>query len=318
MHLLLSHVAPTGPNCQAALPDLHLPQLQALLRLLGPGTRIDGDNSTLTPLSEQLHAQSLGLQAADGLLPWAALDAQRLPLPPALANQGWAWFTPCEWQINSDHVSMHDPSTLDLDATESETLLQAMRGYFAEDGLALYAGAAPGTWLACGELLNALPTASLERVSGASVDRWLCRQPQARPLRRLQNEMQMLLYTHPVNTARAAARRPLVSSFWVSGTGTLAPDFPPASRSDASITVDNRLRSAAQNDDATTWRQAWQALDQDCIAPLLQAARAGAAVQLTLCGEQAAQQFQGAPPGLWRRMHNRWHAPDPKALLRTL
>ena len=325
MHLLLTHVAPAGPNCQAALADLQLPQLQTLLRLLGAGQRRTADASSLSPLSEQLHAESLGLQAADGLLPWAALDAARLQLPPAPASHGWAWITPCEWEVHSDHVSMCDPQTLALDASESDTLLQAMHAYFAEDGLALYPGSQPGRWLACGAALKDLPTAALARVSGASVDRWLCRQPQARALRRLQNEMQMLLYTHPVNTARAADRRPLVSSFWVSGTGTLAPEqHASASASTTSVTdvasprLVDRLSACARTDDATGWYQTWQALDQEYIAPLLQAARQGNAVQLTLCGDQAAQQIRGAAPGFWQGLQHRWHAPDPKTLLRSL
>ena len=317
MHLLLSHVAPAGPNCQAALQNLQLPQLQALLRLLDTGTRVAANGNTLTPLVEQLHADSLGLQAPDGLLPWAALEAQRLQLPAAQSHQGWAWITPCEWHIHSSHVSMRDPQTLALDASESATLLQAMRGYFAEDGLALYPGAAPGTWLACGAALKDLPTAALQRVSGASVDRWLCRQPQAKPLRRLQNEMQMLLYTHPVNSARAQRQQALVSSFWISGTGTSTPACQAGDARVAS-TLDTRLRGAALDDDANAWLQTWQALDQEAIGPLLQAARSGAPIQLTLCGDQAAQQLQGPAPGLWQRLHHRWRAPDPKALLRTL
>ena len=40
-------------------------------------------------------------------------------------------------------------------------------------------------------------------------------------LTRLQNEMQMLLYTHPFNDVRDSQRKLPVNSFWISGTGDL-------------------------------------------------------------------------------------------------
>ena len=105
-----------------------------------------------------------------------------------------------------------------------------MQPYFAEDGITLHP-LSDTTWLAQGSVLVDLPTASLARTRSARVDGWMPRQPQAQALRRLQNEMQMLLYTHPVNDARKARFLPPVNSFWISGTGTLpaTPRQPPPS-----------------------------------------------------------------------------------------
>ena len=98
---------------------------------------------------------------------------------------------------------MQDPSALALEPAESQALLEAMRPYFEADGISLVYDR-PGRWLACGEIFRGLPTASLDRVIGQAVDAWMPEAPQARALRRLQAEMQMLLYNHPVNDQRPA------------------------------------------------------------------------------------------------------------------
>lgn len=220
MHLLIPSAAPAGPQCQQKISQLRLPKLAALLRALSPTARVQGDPENLSPLHERVLALSMGLPDTDGLIPWAALDATRLGLTRQSGPRGWAWITPCHWKVQSDRVEMDDPGQLALTGDESVALRHAMQGYFQEDGITLHPLSA-GTWLAQGGVFENLPTASLERVRGASVDAWMPRQAQAKPLRRLQNEMQMLLYTHPVNDTRAAHGLTPVSSFWVSGTGEL-------------------------------------------------------------------------------------------------
>ena len=210
---------------------------------------------------------------------------------------------------------MHDPATLQLDAEASEVLRTAMQPYFAEDGITLHPSE-PGTWLACGSVLHQLPTAALARVSGDVVDRWLPRQAEARVLRRLQNEMQMLLYTHPVNAARSARGLPEVNSFWISGTGTLGGG---AIQNDV-IRLDT-LHQANLNDDASAWTRAWESLDRDVIGPLRDAAERGAPVALTLCGQQGAWHSRGPLVGRWQSHLNRltnWRRSSLNTLLRTL
>ena len=332
MHLLLTDVAPSGPNCRAALAQLRLPTLTALLRLLPASQHQHGNRQSLSPLSEQVYAQALDLDlhpnrslapdapdATDGLLPWAALDAQRLQLPAAAANQGWGWITPCHWNIRTNHVHMDDPTALALQAHESDALRSAMASYFAEDGLTLHA-CRNSTWLACGTLLHQLPTASLARVSGHPVDPWMGHSAQARTLRRLQNEMQMLLYTHPVNVARAAQGLPAVNSFWISGTGNQPSSASALSCVPAppSVTLEDKLRTAAANDDAQAWCAAWNALESGALAALLQRAIRGEPVQLTLCGDDCALHFTRGTPTAWQRLRAHWRTPNANTVLETL
>ena len=181
MHILLTDAGPQGPNCQAALSDLTLPHLSALLGLLSHPQGVRGTPTALTPLAERLYAEALGLPAADGLIPWAALDAKASQRAAAPEGAGWGWITPCHWQIHSDHIAMHDPASLHLTAQEATQLLASMQPYFAEDGLTLQLSE-PGTWLACGAALHQLPTASLARVSASVVDPWMAQPTQARVL----------------------------------------------------------------------------------------------------------------------------------------
>jgi hypothetical protein len=341
MHILIPYAAPPGPQCQQALRGLQLPALAALWPWLSTGPQMAGTEDALSPLFERVQARAMGWPDTDGLLPWAAQDAQRAGLPGT--DGGWAWITPCHWQINADHVAMDHPAHLDLSPGDSDALRTAMQPYFAEDGITLHpmartasaepdSAAAPHatpvlpravTWLAQGDILRDLPTASLARACGAKVDAWMPRAAPARSLRRLQNEMQMLLYRHPVNDARAARRQLPVNSFWISGTGSL----PAPQASAAFIELHSDLQAAALRDDAASWVQAWQALDRHTVAPLLDRAHTGQPLAdtlcgqplaITLCGERMAATLLLDNTRWWRRLQRRWTAPTLAALLDTL
>lgn len=293
---LITDAKPLGPQCQQALPQLVLPHLSALLRVLTPGERHVGEEDTLSALHELLQAKAMGLPTTDGLLPWAALRARELGLDQAEPNAAWAWLTPCHWQVNSDHVRMANPADCQISADESQQVMHSMAEFFAQDGVRLHSQQ-QGNWLASAEVFKGLPTASLARASGGAVDHWLPRQAQAQVLRRLQNEMQMMLYTHPINDARAARGLLPINSFWISGTGTLPQGF----QGHASAPLDN-LRSANLNDDPVAWTQAWQTLDNSAMRPLLEQARSGQPVELILCAETTAQSFTLQAQSRWARL----------------
>jgi hypothetical protein len=316
MHILIPFAAPAGPQCQEAIGHLQLPHLSELISLLTPAAQWQGTPEALTPLHERVRAQSLGVVGEDGLLPWAAADAHQLGLTKAHGDDGWAWITPCHWKVHADHVAMSDTHQLDLSGEESEALKLAMAPYFAEDGITLHM-LAHDTWLAFGDVFKKLPTASLSRVQGTKVDPWMPRQPQARPLRRLQNEMQMLLYTHPVNEPRIARGKLAVNSFWVSGTGkpsTASRQAVPA----LPISQVDTLQAAALRDDASAWIAAWHTLDASTLRDLLPRAKASQPLQLTLCGERQAHSFTVQSGAWWNRVQRRFTAPEAVELLKTL
>ena len=147
----------------------------------------------------------------------------------------------------------------------------------------------PGRWLARGEVFRTLATASPDRAAGQPISAWAPLTDALKPVRKLQNEMQMLLYTQRVNDERAARGAQPINSFWLSGTGALPKDTGAAKGAEPTIAA--TLRTAALRDDGAGWTAAWQALDAGPIAELLAAYRRGEAVQLTLCGDRSARRF---------------------------
>ena len=313
MHLLIPFAFCSSDGCAPVLPTLQLPNLQKLLSRLTPEPLDAGDEFSLSTPHELALARALVISVQDGLLPWAALEASKNS---TIQRDGaWAFITPCHWQVGTHHIAMSGQALPDFSAEESQTLLAAMKPYFEEDGIALHFDT-PNRWLACGEVFRHLPTASLDRVVGRNVENWMPRSPEAAPLRRLQNEMQMLLYTHAVNDARSARGVLPVNSFWLSGTGALPSQF--ANTTKPAPIMANSLREAALNEDWNAWSNAWQALDGTECADLLAALDRGEQVQLTLCGERNAQTYTARPQHLFKRFMNLFGSQPPSSVLKQL
>jgi hypothetical protein len=322
-HLILPFAACSAenwlPTVQALAPEgsRHLGQLLQGMQLIQTD---DQQAESLSPPHERALARALGLAGADtpdGLLPWAARDAAQ-HLPAGAGGKAWAWITPCHWAMGHLHATLSDPAALALGEDESRALLAIMQPYFETDGITLHYSThlGPGRWLAEGELLRDLPTASLDRVLARNVDAWLPDAPQAAPLRRLQNEMQMLLYIHPFNDTREIRRQLPVNSFWISATGDLPSDQ--ALTDPAQISAPRSLAQAVFKEDWAAYTQAWQTLDANELAPLLTRQRTGETVRLTLCGERSAQTFESRRASLRSRVSAIFSPMRPLDILRGL
>lgn len=324
MHLLIPFAFCSSEACQQVLPALKLPNLEKLLRRLTPEPMDAGEASSLSPPHERALARILGLQVVDGLIPWAAWQARTAKLEPG-ADGAWAFITPCHWQAGAKHAAMGAAELADFPASESQTLLAAMRPYFEEDGIALHYQQ-PGRWLAQSAAFKGLATASLDRVAGRDVASWLPSTGRAIALQRLQSEMQMLLYSHPVNDAREARGVPTVNSFWISGSGDLTaptcnaalqPQTLPAS-TDHQPRVVTTLRDAALSENWAAWAQAWATIDATECTKLLQALDRRESSQLTLCGERNAQTWVAKPQSLKQRVMNLFATATPATVLAQL
>ena len=313
MHLVVPYAALPAATGAWLPQGLHLPQLQRLLERLSPARRLDSDPAALNLPHEHLLAASCGWSAADGRLPLAAAAAVADGLPAPPAGQGWGLLTPTHWQVGVDRVLLQDPAQLQLDATESRALMDALRSLFEPEGWQLHWGA-PLRWYAVHDSLATLATASLDRVIGKSIEAWLPDRQAGRTLRRLQSEAQMLFYSHPVNDAREARGALPVNSFWLSGTGA-APDSLSAAEA---LQIDDRLGPAWRAGDGPAWVASWQALDAGPLAALAAHAAGGRPTRLTLCGARAAQSFDNAPVGALQRLLRRWRAPALQQVLESL
>jgi hypothetical protein len=302
MHLIVPFAGTVSEAGRQALQTLALPQLERLLAQLAPAQTLGSDEFSMSPPHELARAAALGWPLVDGALPWGAELAMRAGLP--TADLAWAMLEPVHLHAGSDHVRLTDPAGLALDDATSQVLLEAVRHLFESEGFQLHRASAT-QWLAAHPIFDGLATASLDRVVSRNVDPWLPDHGQARLLRRLQNEVQMVFYTHPLNDQRESAGLPTINSFWCSGcgrlprldsaTGALDSRLPAA---EAPV-VDDRLRAPALGEDWAAWCEAWRALDAGPIAELL---RSPGEARITLCGERIARRWEPAPRSLWQRV----------------
>jgi hypothetical protein len=330
MHLIVPFASTVSEGGRHALQTLALPQLDQLLARLTPVATLGSDEFSLNTPHELVLAQAWGwpttADGATGALPTAERPAAALPfaaeiaatlLLPEARSAAWGQLVPVHLHVGSEGVSLTDPQALQLDEAGSRELLDIVRDSFEREGFALH-WAAPLQWLASHPSFDALPSASIDRVIGRNVAPWLPDQRAARLVRRLQNEVQMVLYTHTVNDRREAAGLPTVNSLWLSGCGRLPAVRPGAAGAVAAAaanpTLDDRLRGPALAEDWAAWCEAWRALDAGPIAALL---RSGDG-RLTLCGERLAQTWAPQPRSWWQQLSAGWRKPATHAVLEAL
>lgn len=289
MHLMIPYASALDPACAAQLAHLRLPALEAALPWLQPAGSEGGDEySPLLPHALRL-ARLRGLDATPSTaLPDAAWQLQALGHEPGSA--AWARLTPLHCEVGSDQVTALDPALLKLDAAESLAFFEALAWLFPDEEGWQRVHAGPGLWFVAHGSLTALPSASVERAINRNVDPWM---PEARRLRTLQNELQMVLHQHPLNLAREAAGQLSLNSVWIDGCGVAQGHALPEA-----LQLETALRQPWLTGDWQAWAQAWQDIDARCIAPLLPALREGRA-RLSLAGDRLCRDYEAAPRRWW-------------------
>ena len=281
-HGVIAYAAPESEALQKATDALYLPNLEKLLSRLSH-----------VKISSPATAESSAF-----LMPHE--DAPKLiGMAPCLGPE--AIMTPCHWQVGMNEVILLKPEELALSDAESRQVLSAMQPYFEEDGLRVVYES-PLVWRVTGNLIDGLPLASIERVSGKSIQTWMPNLQQAKTLQRLQSEMQMLLYQHPVNDERSLKGRWTVNSFWMHR--ALDQLYPQSS--DVSVALD--LREAALSTDPTLWQKSWQQIDNSMALSLCQALEFNQSVSLTLCSENSLRHYS-LQPDSWRQKLQRVFKP---------
>jgi hypothetical protein len=313
MHLLIPFASALSEASSHVLRDLHLPNLTGLLARLTPGAPDAGDEYTLSPPHERALAAAWGWRGDDGALPFAARAAALDGVD--VGELAWGLVTPAHWHVGRDHVTLADPDALQLSEAESRAAFDAARELFESEGFRLVWGA-PSRWYVAHDSLADLPCAALDRVIGRNVDLWIrhgaAYQAQARRVRRLQSEVQLLLYPHALNEEREQRGALTLNSFWLSGCG----------RAQAvtanELVVNDTLRAPLLAQDWVAWADAWRALDSGALATLLADARAGRSTSLTLCGERNAQRFDNSARSLWQQLGSRFKSPAAHTTLEAL
>ncbi|MDC8773890.1 hypothetical protein [Roseateles albus] len=286
MHLMIPHASAVGEAASHTLGELTLPHLAELLALLTPvGAPIGSDEYSFNTPFELALAQLRGAPAVeDGCLPTAAWGRAK----DAAGPEAWAQLSPIHLSVGSDQITALPPQALALTEAESQAFFNSLAELWpADEGWAAqWRGS--DQWLIAHPSFAGLRSASLERVVQRNVDPWM---PQARRLRTLQNEVQMLLHGHPLNEAREAAGALSLNSVWISGCGVASGGPLPAD-----LQIEEGLREPLLAGDWQAWSEAWVRLDAGPVAALLARAKQGeTGLRLTLCGERLARSWSLKP-----------------------
>lgn len=323
------------------VPDLFLPAdiaaeaaeglaLPALERMLARGASTCSARTGLSDASLEDALCGLFLESARGNTPVAAVSAAF----DGLDAGHWLRADPAYMRLHRTQLVMQ-PST-GISADEAAQFCVSLNEHFAGQGMA-FAAPHPQRWYVRLDAQPDVCTVPLSLVSGRDVRGLLPEGEEGARWQQLFNEMQMLLFAHPLNEAREARGELPVNSLWLWGNGAAelqAPcpyasvssdeqlaemfalaagvrfeSWPGRWRADASgeqLLVWTSLRSALQQGDLNAWRAALQAFETDCLQPMWQALRKGdiAQVRLDVLGESGIRhiRLQRADAwSIWRR-----------------
>ncbi|NKJ48583.1 regulator [Burkholderia sp. SG-MS1] len=243
LHLLLPFALPAAADASTALHDIHSPALDRLIARATLVERVVGEDFQRTLPHERWVARQFGA------LPAGAAAADEAPLAPYMlrADGGdpgdatWACVQPVHVRIAHDHLVLIDPASLDLSDDEAGALLAVARPLIEELGVRIEAPK-PARWYLSGDGFGTLAGASPLRASGRNIEIWLPHEAhsgeRSRAWMKLQNEVQMAWFEHPVNEAREARGLPAVNSIWFHAQGAARPVHSPFARvfSDAAAT----------------------------------------------------------------------------------
>lgn len=150
--------------------------------------------------------------------PSAAYAASLLANPPTDSAGTWLFAHPIHLIPNRSELRIADAGQLGISLLEAEALVRGLNQHFAQDGMQFYVQT-PDQWLlhVANEVTESFTP--FETAVGRSMDPILPTGPNAMVWHRQMNEMQMLMYNHPVNDERDAKGMPVIHGVWLSSPG---------------------------------------------------------------------------------------------------
>ncbi|HEX4152823.1 MAG TPA: hypothetical protein VHY75_11520 [Steroidobacteraceae bacterium] len=148
-----------------------------------------------------------------------AIGAAQLHASGDAQRDGWvALATPVHLVAGMSHVQLPADGMLEIDTAEADRLAADFNRSFGGGGVRMARGRG-STLLCVFDSPISVQTASPEDALGEDVWTHQPRGPDAAALRRLSTEIEMWLFGHAVNAARAARGAPAISALWLWGGG---------------------------------------------------------------------------------------------------
>jgi hypothetical protein len=216
--------------------------------------------------------------------------------------------------IARDHLVLTDPRQLAIRDHEARPLFDIAASLFAETGRPLLYGDA-ATWFVRADDWAELQTSTPDAAGGHNIDIWMPKGAGERDWRKVQNEVQMHWFDHPVNMEREARGMKPINSLWIWGGAPATFEPAPghhtdvfnltgptaafgqfalrqsgagnasellAAKPERALAVLDNLLEAALSNDWSRWLDAMHALEHDWFAPLLAALKSNAIDRLSL------------------------------------
>ncbi len=237
----------------------------------------------------------------------------------------WFVLQPVHIHIARDHLVLTDPRQLTLAEQEARALFSIAQELFAETGRSLLYGSAD-TWFVRADDWIELQTSTPDAAAGHNIDIWMPQGAGERDWRKVQNEVQMHWFDHPVNAAREAQGLKPVNSIWLwGGAAAIAKPAPnrytdtinlagwiqafaqfvprntragsaaqlAAARPEHGLVLLDELLEPALSSDWSHWLDQVRKLETDWFAPLRAALTAGTidAVQFILTNDSRISRF---------------------------
>ncbi|OAJ56578.1 hypothetical protein [Paraburkholderia ginsengiterrae] len=249
LHLLLPFALPAAADASTALHAIQSPALDRLIARATLVERVIGEDFQRTLPHERWVTRQFGALPAAVTGAAGAAAADEAPLAPYMlradggepGNATWACVQPVHVRIAHDHLVLIDPASPELSDEDAGALLAVARPLIEELGVRIEAPR-PTRWYLSGDGFGTLAGASPLRASGRNIEIWLPHEAhsgeRSRAWMKLQNEVQMAWFEHPVNEAREARGLPAVNSIWFHAQGAAQPVRSPFARvlSDAAAT----------------------------------------------------------------------------------
>ena len=294
MQLIVPYLFPPARLLEAAMQDLRLPAFETLLArgrraaCAAEGVEAEVCAALRIPRQQDYPVAPITLEYDGGYA----------------GTHYWLRVDPVHLRVMRDRIVLADSGVLGLSQPEADTLALSISAHFG-------AAFSPqplhqSRWYLRFDSAPRLRTTPLSIAVGCDIDPLLPEGEGAMLFRTWLNELQMLLFEHPVNQAREARGELPVNSLWLWGGGCLPAVPKPAipktamalysndadvgalgrfcgvetaampSLFSAGLLAENKLivldqlKEAGQYGDAFGWREAIGAMERDWFAPLLQ------------------------------------------------
>lgn len=329
VHLVIPDLLLSGDIAAEVCAGLHMPALE---KLLGRGHSEIQEPVALENLLCEIFAvpcpaTSTQLDAPIALIS-AAFDG--------LGTGCWLRADPVHLRLQRDQMLLLP--AMEISVEEAAQMCASLNEHFAEQGMGFFASH-PQRWYVQLDRLPRIHTKPLSQVIGGDVRGSLPTGDEAARWHQVLNEIQMLLFSHPLNESREARGVLTINSLWLWGGGcemnrALQKNYDSVSSDDVlpemfaaaagipfaawlknwheaannhrQLLVWTGLRTALQSGDLGVWRSALQDFENNYAEPLWQALRSGkiARLQLDILGRNNIRRVQltrGDAWAVWRR-----------------